>query len=103
MNGRKDFQIEMMEGVDIKLLSKSSMASSGVDYKTSPYNLRIQMSGSGLYHFRSRVPRYMSYCDLQTEFVVCSGSNSKWLEDELYWYSNHWPYRKQHILSKMFV
>lgn len=75
LNGRADYQLEYMVGSkSVGTASPETLSRAGVSYSTSPYNLRLKMSGTGLYHFRSSVPRYMSYCHLQTEFVVRSFS-----------------------------
>ena len=70
LNDRIDYQVEIYESGGTRFLPHNLIANEGVPYKTSPYNLKIKMVGSGLYHFQTRVPSHMSYCDLTTEFVV---------------------------------
>lgn len=73
LNNRTDYSIERTNTGDATTtqIDRRVIAERGVPYSTTPYNLRITMINSGLYHFRSRVPSYMSYCNLATEFVVC--------------------------------
>ena len=72
LNNRTDFQIEIQDLIsDVHdYMSPETAAKEGLVYNTNPYNLRLKMLGSGLYHFRSKVPEHMSYCNLQTQFMV---------------------------------
>ena len=71
VNNRTDFRVHKDKPNHITVnLSPSVTAGSGVEYRLTPCDVRIELVNSGLYHFRSRVVTDISFCKLITEFVV---------------------------------